>query len=161
MNNYAKIVKLPANSNIGAFSKISKPFAFQYWFTGERFNARTNSWEPIASMHSRRFLLLKGHHDSGTVDFIVHFLCFRATHEVVQIDHQLYALGGNDGSSSLNTVEKYDSQANKWSIVIPMVTRRSSVGGAVLECLNLERGLVQSSNLWYRQPIHYIDSQIS
>lgn len=66
---------------------------------------------------------------------------------MIQVDQQLYALGGNDGSSSLNSVEKYDSQTDKWSVVVPMVTRRSSVGGAVLECLNLERGLMPSSNL--------------
>lgn len=59
----------------------------------------------------------------------------------------LYALGGNDGSSSLNSVEKYDPKLNKWTIVSSMVTRRSSVGASVLECFNLERGLVHSTNL--------------
>lgn len=71
----------------------------------------------------------------------------RSTHEVVEIDNYLYALGGNDGSSSLNSVEKYDPQLNKWSIVNSMATRRSSIGAAVLECFNLERGLVQTTNL--------------
>lgn len=72
---------------------------------------------------------------------------FRSTHEVVEIDNFLYALGGNDGSSSLNAVEKYEPQLNKWSIVSSMATRRSSIGAAVLECFNLERGLVQTTNL--------------
>lgn len=71
----------------------------------------------------------------------------RSTHEVVEIDNYLYALGGNDGSSSLNSVEKYDPQLNKWTIVNSMATRRSSIGAAVLECFNLERGLVQTTNL--------------
>ena len=55
----------------------------------------------------------------------------------------LYAMGGNDGSSSLNSVEvfiqrfkdmmfhkifqRYDAQSNKWLLVTSMGTRRSSV----------------------------------
>lgn len=85
--------------------------------------------------------------------FFVIFFVFRSTHEVVEIDNYLYALGGNDGSSSLNSVEKYDPQLNKWTIVNSMATRRSSIGAAVLECFNLERGLVQTTglvtNLWH------------
>ena len=57
--------------------------------TGERFNLRSNAWEPINAMHSRR-----------------------STHEVVEAGGCLYALGGNDGSSSLNSVEKYDPRLN-------------------------------------------------
>ncbi|GBP97380.1 Kelch-like protein 17 [Eumeta japonica] len=92
--------------------------------SGERFNIRRNGWEPAAAMHSRR-----------------------STHEVVEVDNALYALGGNDGSSSLNSVERYDIRLNKWTIVNSMVARRSSVGAAVLDCFNLERGLVQTTNL--------------
>lgn len=80
--------------------------------------------------------------------FLFFFFC-RSTHEVVEIDKNLYALGGNDGSSSLNSVEKFDPQLNKWTVVNSMVTRRSSIGAAVLECFNLERGLVQTTNLWH------------
>lgn len=45
------------------------------------------------------------------------------------------------------TVEKYDPQADEWSTVSSMFLRRTSVGAAVLECFNLERGLVQTTNL--------------
>lgn len=83
--------------------------------SGERFNIRRNAWEPIPSMHNRR-----------------------STLEVVAIDDCIYALGGNDGSSSLNSVEKYDPKSNKWLVVSSMVTRRSSVGAAVLDCINIE-----------------------
>lgn len=78
--------------------------------------------EPINSMNSRR-----------------------STHEVVEAGGFLYALGGNDGSSSLNSVERYEPALNKWTIVTSMFTRRSSVGASVLECFNLERGLLQTS----------------
>ena len=30
----------------------------------------------------------------------------RSTHEVVEVDGMLYALGGNDGSASLNSMER-------------------------------------------------------
>ena len=88
----------------------------------------------------------------------------RSTHEVCQVDGVLYAVGGNDGSSSLNSVEvnltlvhyiivspldcllsvslqRYDSHSNKWLFVTSMATRRSSVGVSVLNCLNLERSI--------------------
>lgn len=93
--------------------------------------------------------------------FISFFLPHRSTHEVVEIDTFLYSLGGNDGSSSLNSVEKYDTQLNKWTIVNSMVTRRSSVGAAVLECFNLERGLVQTTNLWRLNSIPETSSSTS
>jgi len=63
---------------------------------------------------------------------------YRSTHEVVEAEGLLYAIGGNDGSSSLNTVENYDPLSNKWTLVTSMMLRRSSVGAAVLECPNLE-----------------------
>lgn len=64
---------------------------------------------------------------------------------MVEANGFLYALGGNDGSSSLNSVERYDPKVNKWTIVTSMLTRRSSIGASVLECFNLERGLLQTS----------------
>ena len=72
------------------------------------------------------------------------FFFFRSTHEVVEIDNFLYALGGNDGSASLNSMERYDSKLNKWIMVTSMSARRSSVGGAVLECLGLEKIITET-----------------
>lgn len=57
---------------------------------------------------------------------------------MVEADGLLYAIGGNDGSSSLNTVERYEPQLNKWTLICPMMLRRSSVGAAALQCPNLE-----------------------
>ena len=45
----------------------------------------------------------------------------------------MYAVGGQDGVSCLNIVEKYDSVANHWSRVAPMSTRRLGVAVAVLD----------------------------
>jgi kelch-like protein 1/4/5 len=51
---------------------------------------------------------------------------------VAVLEGPLYAVGGHDGWSYLNTVERWDSQARQWSYVAPMSTQRSSVGVAVL-----------------------------
>ena len=64
---------------------------------------------------------------------------FRSTHEVVAFDDLIYTFGGNDGSASHNSVERFDPKTNKWILVTAMNNRRSSVGGAVLECLSLEK----------------------
>lgn len=45
----------------------------------------------------------------------------------------MYAVGGQDGVSCLNIVEKYDPSENRWSRVAPMSTRRLGVGVAVLD----------------------------
>lgn len=47
----------------------------------------------------------------------------------------LYAIGGSDGQSPLNTVERYDPRHNKWSLVSPMSTRRKHLGCAVFNNL--------------------------
>lgn len=44
----------------------------------------------------------------------------------------MYAIGGHDGWSYLNTVERWDPQAKQWCYVASMSTQRSTVGAAVL-----------------------------
>lgn len=58
----------------------------------------------------------------------------RSTHDLVEMNGLLYALGGNDGSNSLSTVEIYDPTSNKWTGAKSMTLKRSSVGAAVLKC---------------------------
>lgn len=70
------------------------------------------------------------------------------------MDGWLYAVGGNDGSSSLNSIEKYNPRSNKWVAASCMFTRRSSVGVAVLELLNFPPPSsptlsVSSTSLWH------------
>ena len=53
---------------------------------------------------------------------------------VAVLDDLLYAVGGHDGSSYLNSVERYDPKTNQWSSdVSPTSTCRTSVGVAVLD----------------------------
>ena len=48
------------------------------------------------------------------------------------LEGPMYAVGGHDGWSYLNTVERWDPQARQWSYVAPMSTPRSTVGVAIL-----------------------------
>ncbi|KTG34168.1 hypothetical protein cypCar_00007047 [Cyprinus carpio] len=88
--------------------------------TVEKYDPQSNAWTAIANMLSRR--------SSAGVAV--------STHDLVAMDGWLYAVGGNDGSSSLNSIEKYNPRSNKWVAASCMFTRRSSVGVAVLELLN-------------------------
>lgn len=44
----------------------------------------------------------------------------------------LYAVGGHDGWSYLNSVERWDPNTREWNYTAPMSTQRSTVGVAVL-----------------------------
>lgn len=110
---------------------------------------------PLKTILSRKMCHL--HHYGEFIIYnmnVVNFL-FRSTHDLVAMDGWLYAVGGNDGSSSLNSIEKYNPRSNKWVAASCMFTRRSSVGVAVLELLNFPPPSsptlsVSSTSLWQR-----------
>ncbi len=60
---------------------------------------------------------------------------------MVALDGYLYAIGGNDGSSSLNSVERYNPGINEWVVVSSMTMRRSSVAAAVLHMAKHEAAM--------------------
>jgi len=41
---------------------------------------------------------------------------------------KIYAIGGYDGKTHLNSVEEYNPDTNKWKILSPMVTPRCAHG---------------------------------
>ncbi|NWR50316.1 KLH20 protein, partial [Regulus satrapa] len=102
---------------------------------------QTNEWRMVASMSKRR---------CGV--------------GVSVLDDLLYAVGGHDGSSYLNSVERYDPKTNQWSSdVAPTSTCRTSVGVAVLggylyavggqdgvSCLNIVERYDPKENKWTR-----------
>jgi kelch-like protein 1/4/5 len=51
---------------------------------------------------------------------------------VAILEGPLYAVGGHDGWSYLNTVERWDPVGRSWSYVCPMSVSRSTAGVAVL-----------------------------
>ncbi|KAL0603641.1 Kelch-like protein 17 [Plecturocebus cupreus] len=121
----------------------------------ERYSPKAGAWESVAPMNIRRSAAGRpagrgsrrrsGHRapshgatlpPSLPVAWVSPRLPPRSTHDLVAMDGWLYAVGGNDGSSSLNSIEKYSPRANKWVAASCMFTRRSSVGVAVLELLS-------------------------
>ncbi|XP_070362129.1 kelch-like protein 5 isoform X2 [Equus asinus] len=55
-----------------------------------------------------------------------------STKGVAVLEGPMYAVGGHDGWSYLNTVERWDPQARQWNFIATMSTPRSTVGVAVL-----------------------------
>ena len=48
------------------------------------------------------------------------------------LEGPMYAVGGHDGWSYLNTVERWDPQSRMWSYVAPLSTPRCTAGVTVL-----------------------------
>lgn len=60
-------------------------------------------------------------------------ICRRGTLGIGLLNRKVYAVGGFDGFSGLNSVECWSMKQNEnWTMVSPMSTKRSSVGIAVL-----------------------------
>ena len=57
----------------------------------------------------------------------------RMTHMLVSNNSKLYAIGGNDGSGSLNSVEEYFPGDDEWKSKKATSLRRSHVGAAFLQ----------------------------
>ena len=52
---------------------------------------------------------------------------------VAELGNSLFVIGGNDGTSFLNSCENYDPLTNKWSYVPPMSRPRAGIGAAVVD----------------------------
>ncbi|KAF7485466.1 kelch protein 18 [Marmota monax] len=51
----------------------------------------------------------------------------------VVLDGQIYVCGGYDGNSSLNSVETYSPETDKWTVVTSMSSNRSAAGVTIFE----------------------------
>lgn len=56
----------------------------------------------------------------------------RSAAGVVQLNGQIYALGGHNGLSIFESVELYDPEKDTWSETVPMLTKRCRLGVATL-----------------------------
>lgn len=56
----------------------------------------------------------------------------RSTLGAAVLDNHVYAVGGFDGSTGLNSVECYNPITDEWKSIANMSTRRSSVGVGVV-----------------------------
>lgn len=48
-------------------------------------------------------------------------------------DGKIYAMGGYNGRIRMNSVERYDPDANQWELITPMLRQRSDASAASLE----------------------------
>lgn len=67
------------------------------------------TWHQVAPMHSRR--------------------CYVS---VTVLNDFIYAMGGFDGYTRLNTAERYEPQTNQWTLIAPMHEQRSDAGATTL-----------------------------
>ena len=56
----------------------------------------------------------------------------RMTHALIAYKDTLLAIGGSDGTTSLNSVEEYDPSTDTWVLKMSMTTRRSHVASSVM-----------------------------
>jgi kelch-like protein 20 len=89
----------------------------------ERYDPHTNQWYAVLKKLLR--------HLCRTGEVAPTTTC-RTSVGVAVLDGMLYAVGGQDGVSCLNVVERFDPQANRWTKVAPMGTRRLGVAVAVV-----------------------------
>lgn len=52
---------------------------------------------------------------------------------VAALNNRLFAIGGNDGTTFLDSCECFDPLTNRWSYITPMSSPRAGVGCAVLD----------------------------
>jgi kelch-like protein 18 len=57
----------------------------------------------------------------------------RSAAGVVALQNFVYAIGGHDGMSIFDSVERFDTRIGVWSMVAPMKTKRCRLGAAVLQ----------------------------
>lgn len=57
----------------------------------------------------------------------------RSSAGVAVLDGMLYVAGGNDGTSCLNSVERFNPKTNTWEGVAPMNIRRSGAAHSISE----------------------------
>lgn len=75
----------------------------------EKYNTQLNSWLQVASMGTRRSCL-----------------------GVVACNGLIYAVGGYDGASCLNSAERYDPLTDTWTSIAAMSVKRRYVKLAVV-----------------------------
>ncbi|KAI1236499.1 hypothetical protein IHE44_0014749 [Lamprotornis superbus] len=107
----------------GPRTRPRKPIRLGGWCSGdaissvERYDPQTNEYDPKTNQWSS--------------DVAPTSTC-RTSVGVAVLGGYLYAVGGQDGVSCLNIVERYDPKENKWTRVASMSTRRLGVAVAVL-----------------------------
>ncbi|KAI3351704.1 hypothetical protein L3Q82_020534, partial [Scortum barcoo] len=103
----------PRKSTVGALYAVGGMDATKGSTTIEKYDLRTNTWVQVGVMNGRR-------------------LQFGVCGGIAVLEGPMYAVGGHDGWSYLNTVERWDPQARQWNYVASMSTPRSTMGVTAL-----------------------------
>ena len=77
--------------------------------TVEVYDPAKDAWSPAPSMEARR-----------------------STLGAARMNGKIYAVGGFDGATGLNSAECYDPKTSEWTLIASMSHRRSSVGVGVI-----------------------------
>ncbi|KAK6020885.1 kelch repeat protein, partial [Ostertagia ostertagi] len=83
----------------------------EYLSSVEKYDPRTNEWTAVADMNEERW---------GVA--------------LAVVNGRLYAVGGDNGSTDLDTVEVFDPEANQWIIHSRMNERRRMVVWVFFGC---------------------------
>uniref|UniRef100_A0A8J8Y072 Kelch-like protein 17 n=1 Tax=Callithrix jacchus TaxID=9483 RepID=A0A8J8Y072_CALJA len=107
--------------------------------SAERYDPLTGAWTSVAAMSTRRryvrvATLAHGGSASSPLPHpqvnvwspVASMLSRRSSAGVAVLEGALYVAGGNDGTSCLNSVERYSPKAGAWESVAPMNIRRST-----------------------------------
>ena len=81
----------------------------------------------MLSTHLHVFFFFRYDPESDSWSTVAPMLMPRGGVGVAGLGGYLYAVGGNDGAASLQSVERYNPHTNKWSRVAPMNRRRAGV----------------------------------
>lgn len=100
--------------------------------TFECYDPKANQWSLLPPMSTHRYIKVYICILSINQSDYLFIFFFRHGLGVVVLEGPLYAVGGHDGWSYLNTVERYDPVARSWSYVTPMLAQRSTMGVAAL-----------------------------
>lgn len=98
--------------------------------SAECYHPENDEWTMIAPMHTPR---------SGAGMFLcifsqVYIVLIFFIAGVAAINQYIYVIGGYDGSKQLATVERYDTENDKWEFVSKMKIARSALSVTVLDC---------------------------
>ena len=105
--------------------------------TVERYDPQVDCWSCVASLNVTRsfpgVLCFYCLHLLVFMFCLSNFMFLLLIQGVAELGNSLFVIGGNDGTSFLNSCEQYDPLTNKWSYVPPMSRPRAGIGAAVVD----------------------------
>ena len=89
-------------------------------------------WHRLFEIKSQIYTLCASVYDNVPLSVPI-FIFVMVILGVAELGNSLFVIGGNDGTSFLNSCEHYDPLTNRWSYVPPMSRPRAGIGAAVVD----------------------------